>query len=134
GAGWTGLLLLWWKREETAGFEGTTKLHPAKLRPKEVGDWVSRARNHTPQISDAVDFGERFWSWWIDINPSWRTKKQLMERKDEMSWNCIDYNGQNGFLNVLMCLKWWRDAMGMPSPDWEEAVHDVMWVLAETNK
>ncbi|KAF7375728.1 hypothetical protein MSAN_00462300 [Mycena sanguinolenta] len=134
GGKWTALLSLWWKREETAGFAGTTKSHPAKMRPKEVGDWVSRARNYTPQISDPADFGVRFWSWWIHINPSWRTKERPMKREGPVSWLCLDYHGQNGFLNVLMCLKWWRDAMDAPSPDWEEAVDDVTWVLSQMNE
>jgi hypothetical protein len=41
----------------------------------------------------------------------------------------MDYKGQNGFLNVLMVLKWWRDALEVASPDWEEAVSDITWVL-----
>ncbi|KAF7341811.1 hypothetical protein MSAN_02036000 [Mycena sanguinolenta] len=39
-----------------------------------------------------------------------------------------------GFLNVLMLLKWWRDAMEEGSPDWEEAVNDVTWVLQQMNE
>jgi hypothetical protein len=41
----------------------------------------------------------------------------------------MEYKGQDGFLNVLMLLKWWRDAMKDASPDWEEAMDDVTWVL-----
>ncbi|KAF7342708.1 hypothetical protein MSAN_02028700 [Mycena sanguinolenta] len=134
GNGWTRLVSLWWKREESANFEGTTKSHPARIRPKEVGDWVSRARNYTPQIGDAVDFGKRFWAWWIQINPSWRTKERPMKKEGEMTWSCLDIQGQNGFLNVLMCLKWWRDAMDVPSPDWEEARADVTWVLEQMSE
>ncbi|KAF7345202.1 hypothetical protein MSAN_01896700 [Mycena sanguinolenta] len=129
GEGWISLLSLWWKREKEAGFEGTTKSHPARLRPKEVGDWVARARNYTPQIANGDEFGKRFWAWWIKINPAWRTEERPMKREGEMSWVGMDILGQNGFLNVLMCLKWWRDAMDAPSPDWEEALNDVTWVL-----
>lgn len=46
----------------------------------------------------------------------------------------MDYHGQNGFLNILMCLKWWRDALDVESPDWEEAVNDVTWVLQEIQR
>jgi hypothetical protein len=42
--------------------------------------------------------------------------------------------GQNGFLNVLMVLKWWRDAMPKASPDWEEAISDVTWALKEMQR
>ncbi|KAJ7834831.1 hypothetical protein B0H13DRAFT_1572667, partial [Mycena leptocephala] len=101
----------------------------AKKRPKQVGDWVSRARNYTPTIADPEEFGEVFWVWWVDINPAWRKKIRPMKRIEAQSWSCMDYHGQNGFLNVLMCLKWWRDAMDTESTDWEAAVDDVTWVL-----
>ncbi|KAJ7315518.1 hypothetical protein DFH08DRAFT_630163, partial [Mycena albidolilacea] len=96
--------------------------------PKAVGDWVSRARVFTPEIEPEV-FGRQFWEWWVDINPDWRTSQRPMIREDGKSWASLDFHGQNGFLNVMACLKWWRDALETPSPDWEEAVDDVTWVL-----
>jgi hypothetical protein len=30
-----------------------------------------------------------------------------------------------------MCLKWWRDAMKEATPDWEDAVDDISWVLGQ---
>jgi hypothetical protein len=54
-----------------------------------------------------------------------------MIREAGESWLCMDYQGQNGFLNVLVCLKWWRDALEDASPDWEDAVDDVTWVLRQ---
>ncbi|KAF7342848.1 hypothetical protein MSAN_02000900 [Mycena sanguinolenta] len=134
GDAWQSLVGVWWAREERAGFVGTRQGHPARKRPKAIGDWVSRARNHTPVVEDAEEFGKEFWVWWIDINPSWREKKRPMLRNDGKNWLCLDYKGQNGFLNVLMLLKWWRDAMEEGSPDWEEAVNDVTWVLQQMNE
>jgi hypothetical protein len=110
---------------------GQTKSHPAKKRPKQVGDWVSRARNHTPTISNVEEFASVWWAWWIDINPAWRDKSRPMKCIEGPSWKCMDYSGQNGFLNILMCLKWWRDAMDAGSLDWDEAVNDVTWVLSK---
>ncbi|KAJ7787482.1 hypothetical protein B0H14DRAFT_2269848, partial [Mycena olivaceomarginata] len=101
----------------------------AKKRPQEVGDWVARARNHTPTIANADNFGKGFWAWWVDINPTWRNEQRPMKREGASSWSSLDIHGQNGFLNLLMCLKWWHDAMEVQSPDWEEAVDDVTWVL-----
>lgn len=100
-----------------------------------MGDWVSRARNHTPVIGNVQDFGAEFWAWWIDINPAWRGDMRPLSRTAaDMSWASMDYKGQNGFLNVLMVLKWWRDAIDIPSPDWEEAVAEVTWVLQQMKK
>ncbi|KAJ7898152.1 hypothetical protein B0H14DRAFT_2265486, partial [Mycena olivaceomarginata] len=129
GEGWVALVDAWYTREEKAGFEGTQTL-PARKRPREVKDWVSRTRNYTPSISDATALGEGWWSWWLDINPAWRgTSRPLL--RNEGSWASMNLFGQNGFLNVLMVLKWWRDAMPKASPDWEEAISDVTWALKE---
>ncbi|KAJ7752155.1 hypothetical protein B0H16DRAFT_1460123 [Mycena metata] len=95
------------------------KSHRTKNQPKEVSDWVSRARNYTPAVNAPDDLGNRWWVWWNDINLTWRETTCPMERT----------TGPNGFLNILMVLKWWRDAMKEVSPDWEEAVGDVTWVL-----
>jgi hypothetical protein len=84
---------------------------------------------YTPTITNAEDFAKSWWGWWIDINPAWQEKQQPMKRVQEESWVCLDYHGQNGFLNVLACLKWWRDSLESRSSDWEEAVDDVTWVL-----
>ncbi|KAJ7876167.1 hypothetical protein B0H14DRAFT_2342916, partial [Mycena olivaceomarginata] len=103
----------------------------AKKRPKEIADWVGRVRNYTPPIADAEDFGKRFWGWWLDINPIWHTQERPMKREGGSSWLTLDYHGQNGFLNVLMCLKWWHNAIKEVTPDWEDAVDDVSWVLGQ---
>ncbi|KAJ7642661.1 hypothetical protein DFH06DRAFT_999755 [Mycena polygramma] len=133
GSRWTELVGAWWAREEGAGFAGTNKAHPAKKRPTQIKDWVGRARNpnFTPEIPDVEEYGEEWWGWWVDINPAWRQKKRPMKRGDGPSWACLDINGQNGFLNVLVGLKWWRDELEEGSPDWEEAVDDVTWVLQQ---
>ncbi|KAJ7047954.1 hypothetical protein C8F04DRAFT_885131, partial [Mycena alexandri] len=103
----------------------------AKKRPKAVGDWVARARNYTPTVTSGDDLGEQWWIWWTDINPEWRGEERPMRRDAGKPWKSMDYCGQNGFLNVLMVLKWWRDAMEESSPDWEDAVDDVIWVLQQ---
>jgi hypothetical protein len=43
----------------------------------------------------------------------------------------MDFHGQNGFLNVMMGLKWWRDAMSEGSKGWDLGVEDVIWVLTK---
>ncbi|KAJ7435836.1 hypothetical protein B0H11DRAFT_1755500, partial [Mycena galericulata] len=106
----------------------------AKKRPKQVGEWIQRARNYAPSIEDTNEYAKQWWAWWVDINPAWREKKRPMLRHLEGPWECMNYNGQNGFLNVLMSLKWWRDCMSEASKDWEDAVEDVTWALSEMEK
>ncbi|KAJ7909805.1 hypothetical protein B0H13DRAFT_1616253 [Mycena leptocephala] len=73
-------------------------------------------------------FGEQWWAWWIDINPAWRQTALPMSRDGDGSWTSLDFAGPNGFLNVLMCLKWWFDKDG-GTKRWKEGVEDVKWVL-----
>ncbi|KAJ7446047.1 hypothetical protein B0H11DRAFT_1676964, partial [Mycena galericulata] len=131
GGAWTVLVEAWWAREEKNGFEGATRSHSAKQRPKQVGDWIQRARNYTPTIEDTDQFAKQWWAWWIDINLAWREKQRPMLRDRDAPWEYMNYHGQNGFLNVLMSLKWWRDSMPEASKDWDDAVEDVTWALGK---
>jgi hypothetical protein len=70
-----------------------------------------------------------WWDWWTAINPKWRVREGELVQAGEGSWDVLRCPGQNGFLNVLICLKWWRGEMETPSANWERAVGDVKWVL-----
>ncbi|KAJ7449741.1 hypothetical protein B0H11DRAFT_1928524 [Mycena galericulata] len=128
GTNWAVLLQLWWKLEESSSFQTSTKTHPAKRRPKQVGVWVKNARVGTPDLSPQ-GFGREWWGWWESINPEWRLREGKLVREGEGDWGQLRCPGANGFLNVIICLKWWRDAMEEGSEEWELAVADVTWVL-----
>jgi hypothetical protein len=81
-----------------------------------------------PAIANRNTFGKQWWSWWIDINPAWRQTTLPMSRNVNGPWTSLDCLGPNGFLNVLMCLKWWFDKDGETNR-WKEGVEDVKWVL-----
>ncbi|KAJ7481412.1 hypothetical protein B0H11DRAFT_1652549, partial [Mycena galericulata] len=50
----------------------------------------------------------------------------------EGSWEGMRVPGQNGFLSVLIGLKWWREkAARAGGEEWKEAVRDVAWVLEQ---
>ncbi|KAJ7678295.1 hypothetical protein DFH06DRAFT_954970, partial [Mycena polygramma] len=128
GAMWEELVTQWFQREERKGFASPVKGLPAKGRPPQIGQWVQRARTGVPDIPDVAAFAENFKTWWHDINPAWRKKSDPMEKKDG-PWASMDMPGPNGFLNVLICLNWWRERLSEESGDWKDAVEDVVWVL-----
>ncbi|KAJ7755034.1 hypothetical protein DFH07DRAFT_743483 [Mycena maculata] len=105
GPEWAGLVEVWWVREELKAFNGTTRPLVAKKRPKEIGDWIQRARKYTPPMPDTADFESRWWDWWVEINPAWRGKTVPMLRARDGPWLLMEVYGQNGFLNVLTALK-----------------------------
>ncbi|KAF8134663.1 hypothetical protein K438DRAFT_1640780, partial [Mycena galopus ATCC 62051] len=101
--------------------------------PPQVKAWVQRARTGTPDIKDVQRFTQEWAAWWVDINPVWR-KTTLPMAKKNGPWEYMDLPGPNGFLNVLMCLKWWRERLDKDSDEWTSAVDDVTWVLKRMNK
>ncbi|KAF8177100.1 hypothetical protein K438DRAFT_1544012, partial [Mycena galopus ATCC 62051] len=97
-------------------------------RPAQVKAWVQRARTGVPDIQDVGHFAKGWAAWWQDINPPWRKCCHPMPKMDG-DWSAMDFPGQNGFLNVLMCLKWWRERLEVESQEWVGAIEDVSWVL-----
>ncbi|KAJ7164816.1 hypothetical protein C8R43DRAFT_878563 [Mycena crocata] len=137
GDAWAELVGLWWQHEKAAGFDGPKKGKNVKMRPEEVKGWVGRARQGgpSPPIGDLYAFITVWWRWWVSINPGWRARKgtpERLERTGEGDWSCLSgETGPNGLLNVLVCLRWWRDLLrgDLDAAGWDDAVSDVLWVL-----
>ncbi|KAF7326336.1 hypothetical protein MKEN_00487200 [Mycena kentingensis (nom. inval.)] len=103
---WTEALTKWEAYEEAAGFLRSTATHDTSKRPAQVHLWVKNDRrgDYDPGISNFGAFGVQVESWWVDINPDWRSRSR------EGSWEAVDVPGRNGFLNFFVCLKWWYEA------------------------
>ncbi|KAJ7818015.1 hypothetical protein B0H13DRAFT_1471503, partial [Mycena leptocephala] len=133
GALWEAVVDMWWANEKEATFEGPAKGAMAKMRPKQVGGWISRARQGgpVPAITDVYAFAAGWWKWWEAINPSWRKCDAggRLKKEGDGDWGSIAQTGPNGMLNVLICLRWWRDALRGDLGGWEEALQDVEWAL-----
>ncbi|KAJ6458760.1 hypothetical protein C8R45DRAFT_843702, partial [Mycena sanguinolenta] len=108
-----------------------TKPYPMTGRPKAVSLWVSRGRKGTPEIEGgAAGIDQAWWEWWTFLNPDWRVRGGKLAQEGEGEWEVLKAAPSlNGFLNVLMCLKWWRAMMDMPSLSWQRALTDVKWAL-----
>ncbi|KAJ7715351.1 hypothetical protein B0H16DRAFT_1273340, partial [Mycena metata] len=128
GPVWEGLVDAWWALESSTDFASTTKGHPTTSRPREVGLWVKSARKGTPKVIPE-SFGKGWWEWWMAINPEWRVSDGSLVKEGDGDWDDLRCPGQNGFLNVIVCLRWWRLAAGTESSEWSRAVSDVKWVL-----
>ncbi|KAJ7575329.1 hypothetical protein C8J56DRAFT_801757 [Mycena floridula] len=133
---WTALLMKWRAWEQCFGFaqEGYNKekLGGAKIRPEAVEWWTKRKRIPTPDIGDREVFARKWWLWWIHVNPDWRIKSNegFLERKGDGDWSSMKISGVNGFLSLLICLRWWIGAAsGEKEASWSEAVADMSWAL-----
>ncbi|KAJ7653709.1 hypothetical protein DFH06DRAFT_994257 [Mycena polygramma] len=132
GNDWVELIGQWWTREENKGFLSPVRGLSAKKRPGQIASWVQRARTGEPEINDVSVFAKETVSFWQDINPAWR-KKNVPMLKQNGDWTPLEIPGPNGILNVLVCLKWWRERLEDESPEWKEVVEDVTWVLKRMN-
>lgn len=56
-------------------------------------------------------FSTDWWAWWKAINPGWRLKDGALLQEGAGSWDVLRNPGQNGLLNVVVCLKWWHDKL-----------------------
>ncbi|KAJ7204378.1 hypothetical protein GGX14DRAFT_320084, partial [Mycena pura] len=114
GKEWQDIVGLWFLREEENGFSPRQKFLLAKLRPKQIGEWVGRARSqrYNPSIKNAARFGESVWTWWQHVYPAWTEQGGKVEKREVSAveadeWRTLDVSSQNGFINVLVCLRWW---------------------------
>ncbi|KAJ7043433.1 hypothetical protein C8F04DRAFT_1250861 [Mycena alexandri] len=138
GEVWTKLVNLWWDYEKAASFLGPAKGKGTAIRPKEVSGWISRARTGgpSPAIIDVCSFAARWWAWWVEINPVWRPRTSVgvkrLAKEGDGDWGSVASTGPNGMLNILICLRWWYDALGGDEggrTEWKEALEDVVWAL-----
>ncbi|KAJ7161805.1 hypothetical protein C8R43DRAFT_1123523 [Mycena crocata] len=127
--GWNKLVVLWWSLETSTKFASSPRVGlPTAERPAEIPWWTSRARSGNPTISNVENFVAVFKNWWFLINPSWRQNEDgSLKLEEDGSWEELRKPGANGLLNVLICLKWWRERMD--GLGWDDVVADVTWVI-----
>ena len=135
GPKWAELLSSWLAFESVHGYTGNTQLSADK-RPREIGDWIQRARK--PQYRPSFDLGvfeESFWSWWIALQPDWRKiEKGTTSRTVEGNWDAIDKPGTNGLASVIAALFFWGFRLGNnldTHSSWNLARDDVAWVIQQ---
>jgi hypothetical protein len=95
-----------------------------------VKAWVKNAWKGLPAIVIDV-MEEDWWVWWKAINLKWRkwdTDGRILQ-EESGAWGALNCPGQNRFLNVIVCLKWWAGVMETVSDAWKRVVADVRWVM-----
>ncbi|TDL13828.1 hypothetical protein BD410DRAFT_846588 [Rickenella mellea] len=115
---WIATLRAWVAMEELGDGEGTGNL-PTANRPEWVTWWIARRRTTTtsPPIPDIPSYINQWHLWWEEVTKDSERAFRL---------------GKNGFLSVLMTLKWWRD-LGKADDlvRWHDAVTKVKATMVE---
>ncbi|TDL13240.1 hypothetical protein BD410DRAFT_735583, partial [Rickenella mellea] len=107
-------------------------------RPSQVSYWVGRARTKAPPVDDVAKMETTWWAWWSNLQPAWRKLGDANEDgrvplspSVDGDWAVLWSPGINGFYNIIMCLYWWRAALGSSATldGWSAAVGDVVRVV-----
>jgi len=88
-----------------------------------------------PEVSDSVEYGDRWNAWWWSMQPSWRHPDSPFDISPEASagsWSHLLCGGPNGLLLVILALGWWmKFSTATNLSPIEEAAIDVTWVLTQ---
>ncbi|SJL02900.1 uncharacterized protein ARMOST_06241 [Armillaria ostoyae] len=127
GDSWDSVLWYWTVIEVWQEFvTGRISLCPAasekaQLRPPEV-DWLQKCScclNDNPDLGqkDLRTLGDAWWTWWKALQPDWHGVENVIgpleprHTMGEGNWGVLWHPGMNGLFTVLICLKWWGEAM-----------------------
>ncbi|KAJ7119388.1 hypothetical protein C8R46DRAFT_860053, partial [Mycena filopes] len=126
---WTEGVEEWWALEEATGFATSIKGLSTDGWPQEIHTWIKNARKGTPEIKNVARFVEGWKGWWRGLNPEWRvTVDGDLIREGGEGLGQLRVPGANGFLGVLIGLKWWREKEG-ETEDWLGEFVDVKWAM-----
>ncbi|KAJ7829917.1 hypothetical protein B0H13DRAFT_1655418 [Mycena leptocephala] len=111
-------------------------------REERWGQGGAMGNGRGPAIGDLKRFGESWWKWWEELQPSWRVqdgdagkfKRRAYPVALVSNWKTLRAPGQNGVLSVVASLYWWGKKVQIAGEDddresWAEAVADVEWML-----
>ncbi|KAJ3797289.1 hypothetical protein F5050DRAFT_1579320, partial [Lentinula boryana] len=146
GSDYTALISSWIELERAKDWRYSPKGISPKNRPKELSFWITNCRydrrNNDPKFRqhDLDHFTKNFMTWWNTLQPSWRLDNpHLMPGQGSgssfgMEWGTLDTSGKNGWLSVIVCLKWWGIGLGDDresalGDEWRGAVEDVLFML-----
>ncbi|KAE9384915.1 hypothetical protein BT96DRAFT_741541, partial [Gymnopus androsaceus JB14] len=92
-----------------------------KTRPQELTTWISQGKRRPPAALATIaalstleaikSFAERTWTWWCELQPAWRAvsnNRPVPFNEFCDNYLLLDKHGQNGWLGLLICMKWWR--------------------------
>jgi hypothetical protein len=100
---------------------------PTAVRPVEIGEWMKHGRQQDINIRDTDDFQQRWWDWWLSLQPKSRVCASTAP-SSKMNWSGLQKHGKNGFFLIMVSLMWWGKASNQ-STEWVCAVEDVVAVL-----
>ncbi|KAF9062088.1 hypothetical protein BDP27DRAFT_1171274, partial [Rhodocollybia butyracea] len=86
-------------------------------QPTMLNDWRRRRTGAVPALFTVTlvqRFSESFWIWWCSLQPAWRLDSISNNRTGPLitfgnHWQGLNKCGNNGWLLIIVCLKWWYE-------------------------
>ncbi|KAJ3743032.1 hypothetical protein F5050DRAFT_1551295, partial [Lentinula boryana] len=146
GGPYTSLVDQWITFERISNWQ-TKNTGLAKLnRPMELTTWINYGRYNKKRIKITPErvhqFAVNFWIWWSSLQPSWRAvgedNRPLAAKEMKDDWKSLDHYGQNGWLSLVVCLRWWGEGLMRVQnetlrkegiDDWLMAIEDMAIML-----
>ncbi|KAJ3711850.1 hypothetical protein DFJ43DRAFT_1008090, partial [Lentinula guzmanii] len=143
------LVTRWIELERSTAWQSPRKGLTTDRRPEALSRWQrKRYVNPEPNLSTpqfVASFSEAFWQWWILLQPKWRAigpgeklnPPDFQSTMCESDWQPLDKRGINGWFGLMVCLKWWGQALIFRTVaeqvvlrnEWLRAIHDVSAML-----
>jgi hypothetical protein len=106
--------------------------------------WIrSKRKNSAPNIVDIEAFAESYLSWWLSLQPEWRTGNSdvggfksiesvslMVEAPGDEEWQILCKGGSAGIYTIVVALSWWLLKEGL-SARVLMALEDIKWVVGE---
>ncbi|KAK6975114.1 hypothetical protein R3P38DRAFT_3238013 [Favolaschia claudopus] len=139
GCHYHALVAAWTRMEVASRFEFSPTNLSAKLRPKEVGLWISSSRRVEQVVTDPTAYALQWQQWWDSLQPSWRIRgvdgRWVVSEKygaGGKEWGSLYRWGINGVLTIVASLYFWGRAVRLDAEMcaiWEAAMQDVVWIF-----
>ncbi|KAI5997834.1 hypothetical protein F5J12DRAFT_725106 [Pisolithus orientalis] len=141
------LLKVYFHLEGSSNFsnrKGVAHTLSSKYHPEVIHWWITHTCTGCPPILDIDKFSNDFWTWWCELQPTWR--KGSMPKTAEFvpaphmlagGWTELNKPGLNGFLSDITALHWWGSKIKARAAQyglWNAAVADVCWVMEQLIK
>ncbi|KAK7019706.1 SERTA domain-containing protein 3 [Paramarasmius palmivorus] len=111
-------------------------------RPNGYLQWFKYGRLRweelVPSEVQPETLAKEWWVWWSRVvNPRWRPRAEDMVMPGgNGSWEAVRMPGKDGFVLLLVSLRWWCDLLDRPGADclWLATLKSVYWTLEELQK
>ncbi|KAE9401693.1 hypothetical protein BT96DRAFT_817506 [Gymnopus androsaceus JB14] len=139
------LVRLWVDLEKNHNWDNPRRGLSHLNRPVMLNDWISNQRAGAISALSTGPLVQRFakelWTWWCSLQPKWRCMTSDNRPGPLLTfgsdWKPLHKWGNNGWLGIITCLKWWREGLNSLSDkdrlqleaDWFCAVSDVSKML-----